>query len=95
MSSASRRIAAHQSGSLRAGLKSFTETEQAMKVLVPVKRVVDANVRVRVKADGSAVDIAPRLATLKRAEPPKREAGMCVDDAADLVAKLKNVAHVI
>src|ERR1700688_2314084 len=29
-----------------------------MKVLVPVKRVVDANVRVRVKADGSAVDIA-------------------------------------
>src|SRR2546425_55505 len=29
-----------------------------MKVLVPVKRVVDANVRVRVKTDGSAVDIA-------------------------------------
>ncbi|KXU83264.1 electron transfer flavoprotein subunit beta [Paraburkholderia monticola] len=29
-----------------------------MKVLVPVKRVADANVRVRVKADGSAVDIA-------------------------------------
>ena len=29
-----------------------------MKVLVPVKRVVDPNVRVRVKADGSAVDIA-------------------------------------
>src|ERR1700742_512771 len=29
-----------------------------MKILVPVKRVVDANVRVRVKADGSAVDIA-------------------------------------
>src|SRR3984957_6047730 len=29
-----------------------------MKVLVPVKRVVDANGRVRVKADGSAVDIA-------------------------------------
>jgi electron transfer flavoprotein beta subunit len=29
-----------------------------MKVLVPIKRVVDANVRVRVKADGSAVDIA-------------------------------------
>ena len=29
-----------------------------MKVLVPVKRVVDANVRVRVKADGSGVDLA-------------------------------------
>src|SRR4051794_16988269 len=29
-----------------------------MKVLVPVKRVVDANVRVRVKADGSGVELA-------------------------------------
>ena len=29
-----------------------------MKILVPVKRVVDYNVRVRVKADGSNVDIA-------------------------------------
>jgi electron transfer flavoprotein beta subunit len=29
-----------------------------MKVLVPVKRVVDFNVKVRVKADGSAVDTA-------------------------------------
>ena len=29
-----------------------------MKVLVPVKRVVDANVKVRVKNDGSGVDIA-------------------------------------
>ena len=29
-----------------------------MKVLVPVKRVVDFNVKVRVKADGSGVDIA-------------------------------------
>jgi electron transfer flavoprotein beta subunit len=38
--------------------ESFIQSEQAMKVLVPVKRVVDANVRVRVKADGSAVDIA-------------------------------------
>jgi electron transfer flavoprotein beta subunit len=30
----------------------------AMKVLVPVKRVVDYNVKVRVKSDGSGVDIA-------------------------------------
>jgi len=29
-----------------------------MKVLVPVKRVVDANVKVRVKADGTGVDLA-------------------------------------
>ncbi len=29
-----------------------------MKVLVPVKRVVDANVKVRVKSDGSGVDVA-------------------------------------
>ncbi len=29
-----------------------------MKVLVPVKRVVDYNVKVRVKADGSGVDLA-------------------------------------
>ncbi len=29
-----------------------------MKVLVPVKRVVDYNVRIRVKADGSGVDLA-------------------------------------
>ena len=29
-----------------------------MKILVPVKRVVDYNVRVRVKADGSGLDIA-------------------------------------
>lgn len=27
-----------------------------MKVLVPVKRVVDYNVKVRVKSDGSGVD---------------------------------------
>ncbi|MIL09210.1 electron transfer flavoprotein subunit beta/FixA family protein, partial [Salmonella enterica subsp. enterica] len=29
-----------------------------MKVLVPVKRVVDANVKVRVKSDGSGVELA-------------------------------------
>ena len=29
-----------------------------MKILVPVKRVVDYNVKVRVKADGSGVDLA-------------------------------------
>src|SRR5450432_2974402 len=29
-----------------------------MKVLVPVKRVVDFNVKVRVKADGTGIDLA-------------------------------------
>ena len=29
-----------------------------MKILVPVKRVVDYNVKVRVKSDGSCVDIS-------------------------------------
>ena len=29
-----------------------------MKVLVPVKRVVDYNVKIRVKADGSGVELA-------------------------------------
>ncbi|TKB23119.1 MAG: electron transfer flavoprotein subunit beta/FixA family protein, partial [Mesorhizobium sp.] len=29
-----------------------------MKILVPVKRVVDANVKVRVKADGQGVELA-------------------------------------
>ena len=29
-----------------------------MKILVPVKRVVDFNVKVRVKADGSGVELA-------------------------------------
>ena len=29
-----------------------------MKVLVPVKRVVDFNVKIRVKADGSGVELA-------------------------------------
>jgi len=48
-----------------------------------------------VTPDALGVDITPRLSTLKLAEPPKRAAGIRVADAADLVAKLKNVAHVI
>jgi len=41
------------------------------------------------------VDIAPRLMTLKVAEPPKRKAGVMVADVAALVDKLKNEAKVI
>ncbi len=36
------------------------------------------------------VDIAPRLSTLKVAEPAGRSAGVKVEDAAELVAKLKD-----
>ena len=45
--------------------------------------------------DALGVDIAPRLSTLKLAEPVKRNAGVRVADAAELVAKLKHDAHVI
>src|SRR5688500_4172441 len=41
------------------------------------------------------VDAAPRLKTLKVAEPPKRGAGVKVPDVATLVATLKNEAKVI
>ncbi|MDM0066846.1 electron transfer flavoprotein subunit beta/FixA family protein [Variovorax sp. J31P207] len=41
------------------------------------------------------VDVAPRLKTLKVAEPPKRGAGIKVPDVAALVEKLKNEAKVI
>ena len=41
------------------------------------------------------VDVAPRLTTLKVAEPAKRSAGVRVADVAQLVDKLKNEAKVI
>ncbi|PXW91529.1 electron transfer flavoprotein beta subunit [Sphaerotilus hippei] len=41
------------------------------------------------------VDVAPRLKTLKVAEPAQRGAGIKVADVATLVAKLKNEAKVI
>ncbi|WP_435103643.1 electron transfer flavoprotein subunit beta/FixA family protein [Arhodomonas sp. AD133] len=42
-----------------------------------------------------AVDTAPRLTTLKVAEPPKRQGGVKVHSVAELVDKLKNEAKVI
>ncbi|MCM0044164.1 MAG: electron transfer flavoprotein subunit beta/FixA family protein [Burkholderiaceae bacterium] len=48
-----------------------------------------------VKPEDLGVDVAPRLKTLKVAEPPKRSAGAMVPDVATLVAKLKNEAKVI
>lgn len=41
------------------------------------------------------VDTAPRLTVLKVSEPPKRQAGVKVKTAAELVDKLKNEAGVI
>ena len=48
-----------------------------------------------VKPEALGVDVAPRLKTLKVAEPAKRGAGVKVPDVATLVAKLKNEAKVI
>ena len=41
------------------------------------------------------VDITPRLKTLKVVDPPKREAGVKVENVAELLDKLKNEAKVI
>ncbi|MEM9495689.1 MAG: electron transfer flavoprotein subunit beta/FixA family protein [Pseudomonadota bacterium] len=41
------------------------------------------------------VDIAPRLQSLKVAEPPTRQAGVKVESVAELVEKLKNEAGVL
>jgi electron transfer flavoprotein beta subunit len=41
------------------------------------------------------VDVAPRIKTLRVAEPPQRSAGIKVPDVATLVSKLKNEAKVI
>ena len=48
-----------------------------------------------VKPEELGVDVAPRLKTLKVAEPAKRGAGVKVPDVATLVSKLKNEAKVI
>jgi electron transfer flavoprotein beta subunit len=48
-----------------------------------------------VTPDALGVDVTPRLTTLRLAEPAKRQAGIRVADAVELVEKLKNVARVI
>src|SRR5206468_2436681 len=48
-----------------------------------------------IKPDALGVDVTPRLATLKVAEPPRRKGGGKVADAKELVAKLRNEAKVI
>jgi len=41
------------------------------------------------------VDVAPRLKTVRVSEPPKRQGGIKVDSAQDLVVRLKNEAGVL
>ncbi len=41
------------------------------------------------------IDAAPRLKVLKVEDPPKRQAGVVVDDVTELVDKLRNEARVI
>jgi electron transfer flavoprotein beta subunit len=48
-----------------------------------------------IRPDALGVDVAPRLATLKVVEPPKRKGGGKVADAKELVAKLRNEAKII
>ena len=45
--------------------------------------------------DDYDIDITPRLKTLKVIEPPKRQAGIKVENISELVEKLKNEAGVI
>ncbi len=48
-----------------------------------------------VTPDDLGIDVAPRLTTLKVAEPPKRAAGVRLESVGDLVDRLKNEAKVI
>ncbi len=47
------------------------------------------------KPDALGVDVAPRLTTVKVAEPSKRKAGAKVADAKALIEKLRNEAKVL
>jgi electron transfer flavoprotein beta subunit len=45
--------------------------------------------------DSLGIDTTPRIKTLKVIEPPKRKAGVMVNDVKELVKKLKYEAKVI
>ena len=49
----------------------------------------------KLTADELGVDVTPRVEILKVTEPPARQAGVKVENAAELVQKLKNEAKVI
>ena len=63
---------------------SLPNIMKAKKKEIAVKAVADYG-----------VDVAPRLKVLKVTEPAKRQAGIKVESAADLVMKLKNEAGVL
>ena len=63
---------------------SLPNIMKAKKKEIAVKAVADYG-----------VDVAPRLKVLKVTEPAKRQAGIKVETAADLVMKLKNEAGVL
>src|SRR5690606_32873894 len=52
------RLIPFRAGALLVRLSSTCNRKELMKILVTVKRVVDYNVKVRVKADNSGVDLA-------------------------------------
>ena len=52
-----------------------------MKVLVPVKRVIDYNVKVRVKADGSGVDLANVKMSMNPFDEIAVEEAICLKEA--------------
>ena len=56
-----------------------------MKVLVPVKRVIDYNVKVRVKADGSGVDLANEKMSMNPFDEISVEQAMSLKEAGQAV----------
>ena len=63
-----------------------------MKVLVPVKRVVDYNVKVRVKSDGSGVDIANVKMSMNPFDEIALEEAMRLKEAGNQVSEVVAVS---
>jgi len=82
-------MARGQRGKNPASKRGPWEPKNAMKVLVPVKRVIDYNVKVRVKADQSGVD----LANVKMSMNPFDE--IAVEEAVRLKEKGKATEVVV
>jgi electron transfer flavoprotein beta subunit len=101
----------NQTGQMLAALAGLPQATFASKVVVAdgkatVSREVDGGSETNImkakkkpletlKPADLGVDVAPRLKTLKVAEPPKRSAGVMVPDVKTLVDKLKNEAKVL
>ena len=52
-----------------------------MKILVPVKRVADANVRVRIKPDGSGIDLGNVKMTINPCDETAMEEAVRLKEA--------------